>query len=91
MFELPGGTQHFVGYNANRGEGRVSTAIISWDDEQQLGVTQSGRRYQLLGEPGRDPDALYVWNECVNGSAYVDVTHQYSDAAQGLNSEGSKD
>lgn len=77
VFELPSGTRHFVGYNVRHSEGRVSTPIISWDAEQQQGVTRSGRRYQLVGDPGSDPDGLYVWGWYSQGSAYVDVTHEY--------------
>jgi hypothetical protein len=42
-------------------EGRVSKAIESLDLVARTGVTRSGRLYELIGEPGSDPDADYVW------------------------------
>ncbi|MCW5595862.1 MAG: hypothetical protein KIT42_08320 [Rhodocyclaceae bacterium] len=53
--------RHFVGYNLNDREGRVSSAITQFDPETLTGVTRSGRIYQLTGKPGIDEDALYVW------------------------------
>lgn len=55
------GELHFIGYAVDNHEGRVSTAIESLDLAARTGVTSSGRLYELIGEPGRDPDADYVW------------------------------
>ena len=55
------GEIHFIGYAVDNHEGRVSTAIESLDLAARTGVTRSGRLYELIGEPGRDPDADYVW------------------------------
>lgn len=55
-------TNHFVGYNLTEGSGRVSSAIVSYDAVQKLGVTESGRIYHLKGDSGWDRDADYVWN-----------------------------
>jgi hypothetical protein len=57
----PGKTRHFVGYNITEREGRVSSAIEVFDKETMTGRTKSGRVYKLVGEPGYDPDADYVW------------------------------
>lgn len=56
-----GTTNHFVGYNLTEGYGRVSSAIVSYDKDQKLGVTESGRIYHLKGDSGLDRDADYVW------------------------------
>ena len=55
------GEIHFIGYAVDNHEGRVSTAIQSLDLAARTGVTSSGRLYELIGKPGRDPDADYVW------------------------------
>lgn len=53
--------RHFVGYNAQDWEGRVSTAIQQFDPVSGQGVTKSGRTYQLMGKPMYDPDGTWVW------------------------------
>jgi hypothetical protein len=63
VMETPTGDRHFVGYNQVDCEGRVSSSIQSFDASTTKGVTRSGRIYQLVGEPGYDSDALWVW-EC---------------------------
>lgn len=70
-------TRHFIGRNADTFGGRVSTAIQSFDLASRRGRTQSGRVYELLGGPGIDLDAEYVWNNwCAVNSVVVstDVT-----------------
>jgi len=54
-----GDTVHFIG---NTGyEGRVCSAIQSFDQNTKRGVTLSGRIYELMGPGGHDGDAQYVW------------------------------
>lgn len=53
--------RHFIGYNITDSEGRVSSPIQQFDKENMTGVTQSGRVYQLRGNPGYNADAMYVW------------------------------
>lgn len=75
--ETDSGSRHFVGYNALLREGRVSTAIISFDARTRIGLTQSGRRYLLEGPAGIDSDAEYVWNTVArlwNVESWRDVT-----------------
>jgi len=55
------GERHFVGYNLTEGEGRVSSAIQTFDKDTMRGVTRTGRVYQLVGSPGFNSDAMYVW------------------------------
>jgi hypothetical protein len=62
VYECKGaGTRHFVGYNMTECEGRVSSAIQQFDPATRRGVTESGRVYELVGQPGHDADADYVW------------------------------
>lgn len=56
------GGYHLVGWNLTDREGRVSTAIQTYDPETHRGRTASGRVYELVGPPGGDPDG-----ECVLG------------------------
>jgi len=53
-------SRHLVG-QANC-EGRVCSAIQRFDLQGMEAQTQSGRLYRLLGDPGRDRDALYVFD-----------------------------
>lgn len=56
-------THHFVGVNLTEGgEGRVSSAIQTFDPRTMTGVTASGRAYFLVGEGGTSMDAQYVWS-----------------------------
>ncbi len=52
---------HFVGYNIDGHEGRVSTSITFFDPATRKGGTRSGRIYELIGPPGYDSDAGWVW------------------------------
>lgn len=63
------GDRHLVGYCPENCEGRVSTAITSFDTATMQCTTKSGRLYQLLGESGYDSDGEYVWRgwSTVNG------------------------
>lgn len=62
IFETERAERHFVGFDELNREGRVSSAIRSFDPATRRGTTSSGRAYELLGEPGHDDDARYVWN-----------------------------
>lgn len=59
-FELE---RHLVGYNVDQHEGRVSTAIEHFDPTASMVVTRSGRVYHLMGPPGYDTDAVWVWEQ----------------------------
>ncbi len=56
----PRGDQHFNGYSTSQYEGRVSSKIMAFDQETMVGTTRSGRKYQLMGQPGYDGDAAYI-------------------------------
>ncbi len=61
IWQTETGERHFVGYNETEGAGRVSSAIQQFDRDTMRGITRSGRVYELLGPPGHDGDAAYVW------------------------------
>lgn len=60
------GQRHFVGYCVENHEGRVSSAIRSFDTVTGVGVTSSGRRYLLSGWPCFDGDAERIWERLAN-------------------------
>lgn len=62
IMETERGERHFIGYNITEGAGRVSSAIQEFDIKNRRGITNSGRIYELLGDPGNNLDAEYVWN-----------------------------
>lgn len=51
---------HFVGRNCVEVTGAVSSKIESFDPVTMRGVTNSGRVYQLIGQPGSCENAEYV-------------------------------
>ncbi len=77
------GEIHFIGYAVDNHEGRVSTAIESLDLAARTGVTHSGRLYELIGEPGRDPDArlrlgdVGSRNHPFSWHDYTKITHNF--------------
>lgn len=80
--EPSGVTHHFVGRNENSWDGRVSSKIIGFDGKTKVGITNSGRAYELKGPPGGCQDAEYVWNNWmhingVNREDVVDVSDRY--------------
>jgi hypothetical protein len=80
VMKLSNGDIHFVG--RADWEGRVCSAVQTYDPETKRGVTRSGRVYELLGPSGYNTDAMYVWSRwCrindVNSSDVVDITKEY--------------
>jgi len=55
------GQRHFVGHCVEDHEGRVSSAIQSFDITTGVGVTSSGRQYLLSGWPCFDGEAECIW------------------------------
>jgi hypothetical protein len=73
---------HFNGYTGH--EGRVCSPVQEFNKETMTGRTRSGRIYELVGPPGYNGDAAYVWNrwieiygnpetECITEEYYDDV------------------
>jgi hypothetical protein len=85
VFSVPGlegeeREHHFWGRYA--GAGRVSSRIVSFDSESCTGTTRSGRQYKLVGPPGLNMDALYVWDRWaeihrIRPEDVVNVTEDY--------------
>ena len=61
VMQLPCGDLHLVGYCIENSEGRTSSAVEVFDKERLVAMTDSGRVYRLLGSPGGNLDAEYVW------------------------------
>ncbi|WP_196487831.1 hypothetical protein [Burkholderia anthina] len=79
IFEIDGGTRHFVGADVLDSTGRVSSAITNFDRATLRGQTRSGRVYQLVGRHGWSLEAEYVWKrwcELNDVKSYSDVTLQ---------------
>ena len=73
-------TRHFSGYNITEMEGRASTHIVEFDEDKMIGRTESGRIYNLVGPPGYDSDATYVWDWYRRRNQLfdiIDVTKEY--------------
>jgi len=73
-------TRHLVGHIPQNSSGRASSAIQSFDREKMLITTSSGRVYALLGPPGENDDADYVWEhwkDFNNARNEKDVTNEY--------------
>lgn len=71
-------TIHFMGYAGY--EGRVCSAVQEFDMTTMRGRTKSGRIYELIGEPGTNRDAIYVWNHWVsrfNNPQITCITGEY--------------
>jgi hypothetical protein len=53
----------FFAGDEGSGSGRVSTDIVEFDSEKNIGRTESGRVYELVGEesPNLSMNADYVW------------------------------
>ncbi|CPH56561.1 Uncharacterised protein [Burkholderia pseudomallei] len=76
--EFENGARHFVGYNLETRDGRVSTAIVALDVASRMGRTESGRIYVLEGRSGYHRDAEYVFDRVAaiigDGAPWRDVT-----------------
>jgi hypothetical protein len=81
VLETEGGERLFVGYCVENREGRVSTAIVSFDAGARVGTTKSGRRYLLSGWPCFDGDAELVWGHLARSNRILeakDVSMEYT-------------
>lgn len=71
-------TIHFIGYCY---EGRVSSAIQTYDKKIHTGISASGRQYKLLGKTGYSSDAEYVFGRWISrfppDAQVVDISKDY--------------
>ncbi len=75
----------FVGYCVENESGRVSSAITSFDAKSRAGITRSGRRYVLSGDPGFDADAMHVWSfwsQRFSVTEVNDISGEYCEQAE---------
>jgi hypothetical protein len=88
VYEVPsldrdGREHHFVGRGGYGFDpGRVSSRIVEFDKERMVGITRSGRKYELQGPPGHSRDGNYVFDRWlkmfeIDSSEVKDVTEQY--------------
>lgn len=73
-----GSTQHLIGLV--NGYGRVCSPIQEFDRETMIATTRSGKQYKLLGEPGLNMDAAFVfenWCQMYKITQVTDITDQY--------------
>lgn len=87
-------SRHFVGWNQGDGEGRVSSPIVKCDPLTRRGTTESGRVYALVGPPGMDSDAVYVWQrwqEINHARKVMEVTDEAIGRGQGGTGRSRKD
>jgi len=75
-------TRHIIGYIQALREGRVSSALKSFDLATMCGATESGRAYELQGPQGPRlgwGEAEYVWGrwkQLSEATDVVDVTEE---------------
>lgn len=62
-------TLHLIG-RADTGGGRVSSAILDFDQERLVAKTVSGRVYKLEGAQSIDDDALYVLEHWIGNNSF---------------------
>lgn len=82
--------RHFVGYNLEDREGRVSSAIQELDTERGRGVTRSGRVYELVGPPGYDTDGEWVWHNWARMKKFCNEKDVTEEVAGGLLEKGKR-
>lgn len=80
VFETNDGQRHFVGAMSGS-RGRVSSAVVELDVTSRRGVTKTGRRYVLVGEPGFDLNAAYTW------CAWMDINEIDSESVRNVTFE----
>ncbi|MFM0142521.1 hypothetical protein [Paraburkholderia sp. RL18-085-BIA-A] len=81
IFETDDGLQRLVGYDSVD-RGRVSSALVTFNQETMRVQVSDGLIYQLLGEPGNFWDVIDTWDIWFHtitrgqGGAVKDVTEQ---------------
>lgn len=79
--QVESGSRHLVGFNVADHEGRVSTAIQTLDPTTAQVTTRSGRIYELVGPPGCDKDAEWVWQKITSSNLkWFDATEEIDKA-----------
>jgi len=69
---------HFCGRALeSKHDGRVSSKIVSFNRKTMVGITRSGRKYHLTGQPGMHPSAVYVFHQWLSYNNIEDVVFYY--------------
>ncbi len=76
------GKRNFIGNDMDHYGARISSPIMEYDEEKKTGVTKSGQRYTLHGEPGLDDDALYLLDICIKQIAPDDWSLKWPTASK---------
>lgn len=75
----------FLGFSVSDNIGRMSTAILKYDDKTGVGETRSGSRYQTIGKPGMPhDDAIYVLESIVGEEMAAKVVLTINGEAGGV-------
>jgi hypothetical protein len=83
--EVDTGNQYFIGFNLATGEACVSSRIVAQLPRELAGVAESGRRFELVGNPNPNPDADFLWREFLLHSGVTgwrDVTLAFRSAGE---------
>ncbi|MBL1319558.1 MAG: hypothetical protein COA63_000665 [Methylophaga sp.] len=85
LINVTDGTENFVGYDENIMLGRMSTAIIKFNEEKGEGRTFSGSTYKTQGAAGKlHADALYVIEHVLAGR---NIEYEWKYPVQGVKGE----
>ncbi|MCF6203437.1 MAG: hypothetical protein L3J59_07170 [Methylococcaceae bacterium] len=79
-------SEHLLGFVPDK-QGRVTSAIQSFNADTRKITTASGRVYTLVGPPGECEDAAYVWQYWKNMNGDVkdrNVTDKYATQIKNL-------
>ena len=66
-------SRHLFGRADN--EGRVCSDIVAFDLKTITATTKSGRLYKVMGPPGRDADAVWIYDQWATHNKFVRVQY----------------
>lgn len=72
-------SRYLNGYCKENTTGRISSAIVLFNEERMVCVTMSGRIYRLEGPPCFDPDADFILGIWSAGAPVIDATEAFYD------------
>jgi len=74
------GTRHFIGHSVEDDKAYVSTPILTYEHARSTGLASNGRRCTVMGPPGYDKEAEFVWRFYIRLwglNEAVDVSGEY--------------
>ena len=86
IMQTASGELHLIGARPERGTYRVSTQVIDIDLTQRMVTTRSGRRYDLVGDPGSYADEArsYVWLAWCQANRVIEFRDITNDVISGV-------